>query len=141
MKTQKFIGSWKLLEWSITGTDGTVSKPFGDHPIGRISYEANGQMAVQIMKENRTSFASEDFLKARTDEILPAFQSFIAYCGTFDVDLNSKTVVHHISISSFPNWIGQDQVRKFEFKEGQLILSTDFIGSNKHKLVWEKTEV
>ncbi|NQU51283.1 MAG: lipocalin-like domain-containing protein [Bacteroidetes bacterium] len=66
------------------------------------------------------------------------YQEFLSYCGRYEVYSNPDQVVHQIKISSFPNWIGQNQIRKFEFKENNLILSTDTIGSSRHKLVWEK---
>lgn len=57
-----------------------------------------------------------------------------------EVNLNSNQVVHQIKISSFPNWVGQNQIRNFEFNEDELTLSTDIIGSSRHKLVWRKID-
>ncbi|GET31536.1 hypothetical protein PbJCM13498_03990 [Prolixibacter bellariivorans] len=140
MKNQKFVGSWELQEWTIESKDGRIESPFGKDAIGRITYEGNGNMSVQIMRNNRPQFPSEDPLQGQPDEIVIAFKGFIAYSGNYDVDFNSKQVVHQIKISSFPNWVGQNQIRKFEFNEDKLTLSTDFIGSNKHKLVWRKID-
>ena len=92
------------------------------------------------MKNNRPQFLSEDPLQGQPDEVVIAFKGFIAYSGNYEVNLNSKQVVHQIKISSFPNWVGQNQIRKFEFNEDKLTLSTDFIGPNKHKLVWRKID-
>ena len=138
MKMKKFIGSWALVKWTADVNDETEVFPFGEDAIGRITYEDNGNMSVQIMKNNRLHFHSEDPLQAKPNEVIVAFKEFISYCGSFKVYNNPDQVVHHIKISSFPNWIGQNQIRKFEFKENTLILSTDTIGSSKHKLVWQK---
>jgi hypothetical protein len=138
IKNQKFVGSWELQEWTIESNDGRIESPFGKDAIGQITYESNGNMSVQIMKKNRPQFHSEDPLKGRPDEVAIAFNGFIAYCGNYEVNLNSNQVVHQIKISSFPNWVGQNQIRNFKFDEDILTLSTDFIGLNKHKLVWRK---
>jgi hypothetical protein len=37
---------------------------------------------------------------------------FIAYAGPFSVDVDDGTVTHHVDISLFPNWQGEDQVRR-----------------------------
>ena len=136
----KFVGSWELQEWSAELTDGNIVYPFGEDAIGRITYDDFGNMAVQIMKNNRSPFQSEDPLQARADEIIPAYNGFLAYCGSYNVYPDSAQVVHHIKISSFPNWVGQNQIRFYEFKEDKMILSTEVVGSSRHKLVWKKTK-
>lgn len=137
---EKFVGSWELKEWTTRLNDGILVFPYGKDAIGRITYDNNGNMAVQIMKNNRPPFLSEDPLQAKPDEVVEAYNGFIAYCGKYEVNLNSDQVVHQIKISSFPNWVGQNQVRYFEFNDDKLILSTDLIGRSRHKLVWEKIE-
>ncbi|WP_420315784.1 lipocalin-like domain-containing protein [Ekhidna sp.] len=140
MINDKFVGSWELKEWTAKLTDESIIFPFGEDAIGRITYDSNGNMAVQIMKNNRKQFLSEDPLQAQPDEVVVAYNGFIAYCGNYEVNLNSNQVVHQIKISSFPNWIGQNQIRNFEFNEDELTLSTDQIGSSRHKLVWRKID-
>ncbi|MEJ2193981.1 MAG: lipocalin-like domain-containing protein [Ignavibacteriaceae bacterium] len=136
----KFVGSWKLKEWTAELTDGKIVFPFGEDAKGRITYDNFGNIAVQIMKNNRSQFLSEDPLQAQPDEVFEAYNGFIAYCGNYEVNLDNNQVVHHIEISSFPNWVGQNQVRNFEFKGDKLILSTDVIGSSRHKLIWKKVK-
>lgn len=138
MKNEKFTGSWKLVKWTAELTDGKIVFPFGEDALGRITYESNGNMSVQLMKNRRTKFLSEDPLQAKPHEVIVAYKEFLSYCGTYEVHNNPDQVVHQIKISSFPNWTGQNQIRKFEFKDDTLILSTDTIGSSRHKLVWQK---
>ncbi|WP_163708165.1 lipocalin-like domain-containing protein [Mangrovibacterium lignilyticum] len=135
---EKLLGSWQLQEWTAELANGEIVFPFGEDVIGRITYDERGDMAVQIMKNNRPEFHSEDLLQAQPDEMIDAYTGFIAYCGTYDVHPNSNQVIHRIAISSFPNWVGQNQVRSYEFKDDRLILSTDVIGSSRHKLVWKR---
>lgn len=138
MSNEKFIGSWELKEWTAESAGGKIEFPFGEDAKGRITYDKFGYMAVQIMKNNRSQFLSEDPLQAQPDEVFDAYNGFIAYCGNYEVNVINNQVVHQIKISSFPNWVGQNQIRFYEFKEDKLILSTDIIGSSRHKLIWKK---
>lgn len=140
MKNKKFIGSWELIKWTAELNDGTVVFPFGEEAEGRITYDSDGNMSVQLMKHNRSPFHSEDPLQARTHEAVVAFKEFLSYCGSYQVYNKPDQVVHRIKISSFPNWVGQNQIRKFEFIDDKLILSTDTIGSSRHRLVWKKVK-
>ncbi len=47
--------------------------------------------------------------------MLQRWTDYISYAGTFDVDVKSKSVIHHVDISLFPNNVGHDQVRDFVF--------------------------
>ena len=138
MNNKKFFGSWELRKWTAELDNGTEVFPFGEDAIGRISYDDKGNMSVHIMKNNRRQFHSEDPLQGTPDERFEAFGEFLSYCGSYEVYKNPNQVVHRIKISSFPNWVSQNQIRKFEFKDDKLILRTDTIGSSRHKLVWQK---
>ena len=138
MKNKKFIGTWELKKWTAELNDGTEIFPLGEDAVGRISYDSAGNMSVHLMKNNRPKFHSEDPLNATPDEMFTAFSEFISYCGTYEIYNHPNQIVHQIKISSFPNWVGQNQIRKFEFKDDTLILRTDTIGSSRHKLIWEK---
>ena len=49
----------------------------------------------------------------------------MAYYGSYTVDEAEGFMVHQVEGSFFPNWIGDRQVRKFEFAaDGRLQLST-----------------
>ena len=135
---EKFIGTWELKKWTAELNDGTVVSPFGEDALGRITYDNNGLMSVQLMKNNRPRFHSDDPLQTKPDEAVKAFKEFLSYSGSYEAHSNPDQVVHQIKISSFPNWVGQNQIRKYEFKEDKLILSTDTIGSGRHKLTWQK---
>ena len=138
MTKEKFIGLWNLKAWTAEIRDGQIVHPFGESALGQITYDGKGNMAVQIMAKNRSHFSVEDPFQATSEEVVEAYHGFLSYCGTYDVDVNAKQVIHHLEISSIPNWTGQDQIRNYEFSGDQLTLSTDFIGASRHRLVWEK---
>lgn len=138
ISNKKFVGSWELQAWTARLTNGEKVFPFSEDAIGRITYDESGRMAVQIMKNNLPPFLSEDPLQAQPDEMINTYKGFIAYCGHYQVNHSFNQVIHQIEISSFPNWVGQQQIRNYKFEEDKLILSTGVIGSSRHKLIWKK---
>jgi hypothetical protein len=70
-----------------------------------------------------------------------AYDSYIAYFGTYSVDRNSGAITHHVT-SSLDTWrIGTDQVRTFVLKGDSLLLSAVFerngVGEV-HELLWKR---
>ena len=135
---KEFKGNWELVEWVAELVNGKTVHPFGPDIVGKLTYDKKGNMAVQLMRKGRKPFRGDDPFQASPEEMLVAFQTFLSYCGTYEVDEEAKKVNHHITISSIPNWTDQVQVRNYEFVEDKLILSTDFIGPSRHKLTWRK---
>ena len=79
-------------------------------------------MSVAIMSTKRPKFASGDLWGGTTEEKVAAADTYISYCGKYEVQ--GDKVIHHIDVSFFPNWSGVDQTRFFEFKGNRLSLST-----------------
>ena len=53
----RLVGSWTLLSYTTEAPDGTTGKPYGD-AVGRLNYDALGNMAGQVMRPNRLAVAS-----------------------------------------------------------------------------------
>jgi hypothetical protein len=135
-----FVGIWTLLKCASYQTDGTVTYPYGENPVGQLLYDRKGNMMVEIMKPGIKKFEKSNLLEGVADEVLPAYYGFIGYYGSYKVMPDSNVVIHHIKACSFPNWVDQDQKRYYEFKNHQLILKTSLIGSARYELTWQKTE-
>jgi len=135
-----FIGIWTLQKCVAIQKDGNVNYPYVENPVGQLFYDEKGNMMVEIMKPGIKKFASANLLQGTPEEILPAYYGFIAYYGTYKIIPDSNLVVHHLEACSFPNWINQDQKRYYEFKNGQLILRTPLIGSERYELIWQKVK-
>ena len=119
------IGSWDLVTLENRAADGTVHKPFGEHPVGRITYTSDGFMSAQIMHETRTAFATAELYGGSSTEKATAYDGYIAYYGTFALDPVQHTLTHHVAGSLFPNWVGGEQVRFYRFETpNTLVLTT-----------------
>ena len=131
----RLIGSWRLVSYETTDAAGRRGRPYG-HAVGRISYDAQGNMAGQVMRPDRASAEADDPHAARA-----AYLGYIAYFGTYDVAADGRSVVHHVQGSLNPAWVGGDQVRQLRFEGERLVLSTETRKNGKsirHELTWER---
>ena len=66
----EFIGTWRLVSFSATTANGSSVQPLGEAVVGRITYQDNGRMSVQIMSRERTRFSTDDVRSAPPQEIV-----------------------------------------------------------------------
>jgi hypothetical protein len=134
---ERFIGTWELVSFESRSASGDVTYPRGRRPAGRLTYDREGRMAVQIMQRERLKFASENSRTATAAEAESAFRGYSAYFGTYRVDEAAGYVIHKVEASLFPNWVGTDQKRFFRFEDNRLTLEADG-PAGRSKLVWER---
>jgi hypothetical protein len=140
---ERLIGVWKLLSAEFHTTEGKVIYLWGKNATGVIIYSEEGYISGQIMKPDRPKFASRDNLKGTPEEAKLAFDGYQAYYGTFDVNDAENMVIHHVTGNLFPNAVGIDLKRYYEFSaNGRLTLRTPpmWMGGEKvtGSLVWER---
>ncbi len=137
----KLAGSWKLISFHSKDSSGQTAYPFGKAAQGRLIYEPDGRMAVQLMDPNRPGFTSGDPVVASEAEVRAAFDGYTAYYGTYSVNPDEQTIVHHIEAALLPNWVGTEQRRHFELAGKYLTLKgTLLLGGVQGDvvLVWER---
>lgn len=65
----QLIGTWKLIAYVEKPVNGSPpTHPMGERPMGIIMYTPDGCMSAQLMRPNRSPFASGDWFKARPEE-------------------------------------------------------------------------
>jgi Lipocalin-like domain len=116
------VGTWKLVLWENRSADGRITYPLGKDAEGLIMYGDDGYMFVAIMRACRAPFGAGDLLGGSAEEKAQAAETYISYCGRYDV--KGDRVVHHVELSLFPNWVGVDQERLVEIAGDRLTLST-----------------
>lgn len=57
-------------------------------------------------------------------EVEALTRGLVSYAGTYTVDVQAKTVTHHVDISWNEVYTGTDQVRNYEVKGNRLSLTT-----------------
>jgi hypothetical protein len=134
------IGTWRLISWENRSADGQISYPLGRDAVGYIMYNEDGYMFVAIMRPNRVKFVAGDLLRGSTEEKARATDTYVSYCGKYE--FQGETVIHHVDLSLFPNWVGVDQERLVELTGNRLTLSTRpiLLGGVQQTahLIWER---
>jgi hypothetical protein len=124
MITPDLVGTWELRGVTARRTDGHVTAPYGEHPRGVLIYDATGRVTTVIVHEHLEPFVTDSIVAADRTEASNAFRRTLAYFGTYEIDASAGRVVHHVEACTFPNWIGTDEVRRFELDRDRLVLST-----------------
>ena len=143
MVQDKFANTtWRLLDCYGKWTDGRITYPYGEHAEGQLMYNDHGSFSGQIAGSGRPVFESGNLLKGTPEEIKKAFEGYIAYYGTYEVDENNSQIPHHVENGLFPNWVGNNQTRTYEFEGKNLRLNTQPIKGAKADLtvtlLWER---
>ena len=140
MASNPLIGTWRLISWENRSADGQISYPLGRDAVGYITYNEDGYMFVALMCPNRVKFVAGDLLRGSTEEKARATDTYVSYCGKYE--FQGETVIHHVELSLFPNWVGVDQERLVELTGNRLTLSTRpiLLGGVQQTahLIWER---
>lgn len=136
------VGTWRLRSWTSTFEDGSEGEPFGPAPEGVLVYAADGTMITTIGQPGRPRITGGDLLNGPEPEIVAMARSFIAYSGTWSLD--GGDVLHDVSMSLFPDWIGTQQRRHVGLSDDgrELTLSSDAMllrgRTGIQRLVWDR---
>jgi hypothetical protein len=136
------VGTWRLVSLESRTTGGEIRYQLGRAARGQLLYDAAGHMSAQLMDPERPQFASGDLARGSDAEVRAAMVGYIAYYGTYTLDLSRGVVTHHVQGALFPNWVGGDQVRYFRLDGDRLTITTPpiRIGAEDSTtvLVWER---
>ncbi len=140
MPVNPIVGSWHLVSFHGKLPDGTVAYPWGKEVAGYITYTESGRMAVVFQKVGRPRSSSGDLWNRTPQEKAEAYDTCIAYSGTYDVQGNH--VIHHVQVCTFENYVGTDLIREVELEGNRITLTTPPVpfgdASAVAVLVWER---
>jgi len=139
------IGTWQIVTVETVSPSGEAhTKWLGVRPTGWIIYSSSAHMSVQLMRDPRPLFAMPGYRNATEREKAAALDGYYAYFGTFDVDLEARTVTHHVLGSLRPHEVGRKLTRQFRLEGDRLTLTTpqfDEEGEKRfNRLVWERVK-
>jgi hypothetical protein len=124
----KFIGDWALVSFvRFPDSGGPVDMKYS----GRLRYDEVGYMMGLGMPRDLPLEA-----QGSTERVTGGF----AYWGKFTVDAENGRVIHHVEGSpGAAQWVGQDNIRFFEFDGDLLHLSLkDSSGRITATLTWRR---
>jgi hypothetical protein len=141
---QAILGTWRLVSYVREEVpSGAKSDVMGAHPSGYINYGRDGRMMVMIVGDERKKPVGA---VATPEEAQALLTSMLAYAGTYTIDAQARTVVHHIDISWDQARTGTDQVRSYKLDGKRITLTTEPSADpatgkqTVRTLVWEKLE-
>jgi hypothetical protein len=120
----QLLGSWELVAYTFEVAAGQVRYPLGEDAVGSLIYTPQRRVSVNIMRSGRRLWASPVPVASRQAEAADAAAGYLAYSGSFTVDEAASAVEHHISVSLFPNWIGDTQRRLVHLNRDELVLES-----------------
>jgi len=136
------IGIWKLISLETEDDYGALTYPIGKDVGGLLMIDTRGYFSVHVMSMKRPSFKIPDPRGGTPGEVKKAFENYLGYYGTFDLDETRGAIIFHVRGAWLPNWIGSDQIRYCTLSGTQLTITTApvlFDGKNRvGKLIWER---
>lgn len=121
MDAKDLVGTWKLVDYRLTDSQGNMTRPREGRLQGRLIYSAEGYVGV-------ASVSRDD--------------SYFSYFGRYE--LNGSTMTHHAEISSDPKVAGTAQKRSVAMEDGLVVLTASPSNSGgpgtSAALVWERIQ-
>ena len=111
-----FVGHWKLIAADKILPDGSRVSDYGDEPHGMAIFTSDGYFMIEIFRDVRVKFASDDRAKGTPEEYKDASLSASCTFGTYSVDPATSKVTLKVDRSTFPNNDETTQVRAYELK-------------------------
>lgn len=138
---EQFHGAWQLVDWRIEYSDGKITRPFGNDPVGQIQYTSDGYMSATVSMQGRDSLSIDNIRQASEGKKAAGFSSYFHYAGQWHVE--GESIVHSVDMALNPSMVGTLQRRKATFSnDGELTLSASEPLTNgerrEHILQWKR---
>jgi hypothetical protein len=119
-------GVWQLATFEQNESDGNVSHPYGEMPVGRLTFDAAGRMSVFVMKPGRVASVNTTaaIATATAADLRQIADGFMAYYGHFRIEDDTKTLITQVEACTIPAWTGTEQKRTYELAGDTLTLIT-----------------
>ena len=139
---ESLIGTWHVVSAGTFRKDGAF-EPFpeyGPNAIGYLMYDSTGHMCVALANPVHPRWANSE--KPTAEEKIRSYDGTFAYCGTYEVREKESQVIHRPELSSWPHYIGTDQVRNFRLVDDRLILTAEGTPPNgeyrRYQIIWQR---
>jgi len=84
-------------------------------------YEPDGHMCAVLTNGDRPGW--KDAAKPTDAEKIAYYDTFVAYCGTYQLDSVASVVTHYPTIAWSPAYVGSTQPRPFRLEGDKLVIT------------------
>lgn len=135
------VGVWTTVSVTFVQGDKKI-EPMGPHPKGTQIYDASGRFATMVMRGDLPKIASNNQQTSTSDESLIIAHGSLAYYGSWTTNDTDKTLTVKIEGSTFPNFAGTEQTRRFEILGDQLTITntTGSVGAGVATIVLKRAK-
>jgi lipocalin-like protein len=130
----ELVGTWRLASF-VRRSGGRTEHPFGEQPVGLLLYTQDGRMSVHLASGDRAPLSPLDLTELPEAEAALAFHTYLGYAGRYRI--SGDTVVHEVEVSSVPDWVGAELVRRVSTLGQALVLRTPEEPTADGSVVWE----
>lgn len=109
---EEIVGTWAVVAQYME-QNGQKVEVFGKNPNGIITFDMNGYFVGVIQSDHLPKVASNNRMVATDSENRDILKGSLAYFGKYTVSRKKGEIDLHFNGSTFPNWIGMDQTRKY----------------------------
>ena len=113
-------GTWTLVAADKILPGGALARDYGEQPKGRLIVDTQGRYSLQIFKSERLRFATDNKADGSTEEFKSAAMGSSTHYGTVAIDEKAGQLIFSIEGSSFPNWEGTVQRRRYKLEGKKL---------------------
>jgi Lipocalin-like domain len=121
---EQLLGAWTVVSAARVVGGVEESDFLGHDPIGQFIFAPDGYLCFSAMRRNRSRFSSPNFQGGTSEEKAAAYDSYIGYCGRYEINEQDRSLLMKLELSSYPNWIGTTQKRFVEITGSRLRIST-----------------
>ena len=135
---KQLVGHWTLVSVK-NEQDGKTTEPLGRNPKGLFILDSSGRYALMIFRPDIPKVASNNRNTATAEENKAIVLGSLAHFGTYSVNEKDGTYSIRPEASTYPNWVGVEQIRSFSISKDELkIINPSGSRGGTSTLIWKR---
>ena len=136
---RQLVGTWRLVSWTNRLADGRTQS---NSRSGYLIYSDENRMCAVLIDPKAPKWG--DPRQPTGTEAISGFAGLTAYCAPYEINIQERSVIHHVDIEAKPNLVGIERKRFFTFEgRNRLTLrleTSEVAGVDSATLEWERVE-
>jgi hypothetical protein len=120
---EQIAGAWSLVSFEQELPSGQRYFPLGKDASGTLYYLPEGYVSVHIMETKRSEYVKPSLYHGKPLKYTDL--EYLAYSGVYTINFSETIMIHKITVSLYPEWVGSQQVRRIKLFGNHLLLSSD----------------